>query len=64
MDYIQTEPVCKSEYTSCSEIVLWLCFLIADQICERGSAGVTVRIIHIPGDWDGEWSGGSVEDDN
>ena len=62
MDYIQTEPVCKSEYTSCSEIVLGLRFFIADQMA-RGGAGVTLRIIHIPGDWDGEWSWGRGEDD-
>ena len=37
MDYIQTEPVCKSEYTSCSEIVLWLRFFIADQIARGGA---------------------------
>ena len=28
-----------------------------------GGAGVTLRIIHIPGDWYGEWSGGRGEDD-
>ena len=63
MDYIQTEPICKSEYTSCSEIVLWLRFFIAEQMARGESAGVTLRIIHIPGDWNGEWSRGRGEDD-
>ena len=37
MDYIQTEPVCKSEYTSCSEIALRLRFFIADQMARWGA---------------------------
>ena len=52
--------VCKTEYTSCSEIVLCLRFFIAYQRARGRSAGATLRIIHIPGDWDGEWSWGRL----
>ena len=42
---------------------LMVAFLHSRSNGERGSAGVTLRIIHIPGDWDGEWSWGRWEDD-
>ena len=40
MDYIQTESVCKSEYTSCSEIALWLRFFIANQMARGRGVGL------------------------
>ena len=42
---------------------LMVVFLRSRSNGERGSASVTLRIIHIPGDWDVERSGGREEDD-
>ena len=42
---------------------LMVVFLHSRSNGETESAGDTLRGIHIPGHWVGEWSGGSGEDD-